>query len=174
MPTLGFHVPDDSPIIEQVKRKADRKHDGKVSAYVRNLVEQDLLNDSGQTETNALSPTVIDELAKRLCGELVARELADGLATQSSYPNQAYLLRDILFALTEFFAQGGTFKSQDEDDTRPRITNSASIPKRASVEPGRRNILLDPSPSEIAAAMKEKLKASPMRTTPSQTEAEKK
>lgn len=127
MAIASAHIPDDSDLLKKIQEKAKAEYSGKVSAYVRELIEQDLSVDKSTSEADALSPTVIDELTRRLCGELVARELADGLATQArSYPNQAYLLRDLLFALTEFLAQGGTFNGQDEDETRPRITNYSS------------------------------------------------
>jgi hypothetical protein len=42
MPTLGFHVPDDSPLVKKVQERANTDHDGKVSAYVRKLVERDI------------------------------------------------------------------------------------------------------------------------------------
>lgn len=42
MPTLGFHVSDDSPLLAKIENKAARYHDGKISQYVRSLVEKDL------------------------------------------------------------------------------------------------------------------------------------
>lgn len=68
MPTLGFHVSDGSPLAEKVKKKAQQLHDGKVSAYVRSVVERDLSGESSAPD--ALSPTVLADLFKSLRPDL--------------------------------------------------------------------------------------------------------
>ena len=45
MPSMGFYLPDDSPLISAIQKRSDAEHDGKVSAYIRALVTRDLHGD---------------------------------------------------------------------------------------------------------------------------------
>jgi hypothetical protein len=74
-----------------VKERAVRDHDGKVSAYVRRVVERDLAGDISPTET--LSPTVLVDLARQLGGELLARDLAEQLGDTDQPRELLALLR---------------------------------------------------------------------------------
>jgi hypothetical protein len=85
MPSLGFYLPDDSPLTDKIKARAVSRHDGKVSAYIRSLVEKDL----GKA---MVSPMPIAELVDRFApsrtGEAMswiakANEVSGGTLNQS-------------------------------------------------------------------------------------------
>lgn len=63
MPTLGFHLPDDSPLLDAVKHRADTDHDGKVSAYVRAAVERDLKH-YGPDGNASVDEAILEFMAK--------------------------------------------------------------------------------------------------------------
>lgn len=96
MPTLGFHVPDDSPLIDQVKRRAKIRHAGKVSAYVRDLVQNDLLVSTGltqrTTQPDAMAADVLVHLTEELLGKLDAKIVEENIREQ----DQPRLLKEIL------------------------------------------------------------------------------
>lgn len=94
MSTHGFHLPEDSPLAAQIKKRAKDQHDGKVSAYVRSLVERDL---AGETP-DATSPTIIADLCRRLRGEIAA-QLSGALAT--AHADQPAILATFLEALSD-------------------------------------------------------------------------
>lgn len=58
MPTLGFHVPEGSDLLNKINEKA-KAHDGKTSQYVRRLVEDDI---RGGASLN--NPSPLEELAR--------------------------------------------------------------------------------------------------------------
>jgi hypothetical protein len=96
MPTLGFHVPDSSPLAKKVKARADAAHDGKVSSYVRQLVERDLSGEQATPE--ATGENILVELAERLRPDS-AKMLGEWIASQGL--NQPRLLGKLLDALAD-------------------------------------------------------------------------
>jgi len=127
MAIASAHIPDDSDLLIKIHDRAKQRYSGKVSAYVRDLIEKDLSGEPVDGGTDALSPQILEELSRRLCGELIASELATQLAKGSQYPSQAHLLKDLLYGVAEFLHNGGSFNGQDEDETRPRIVNYSSL-----------------------------------------------
>jgi len=73
MPTLGFHVPEDSSLAKAVRARVSAEKHPSVSAYVRSVVERDV---SGGGPSDAMSPTVLVDLTRRLLGELDAEAMA--------------------------------------------------------------------------------------------------
>src|SRR5579884_855609 len=69
MPTVGFHAPEDSPLVEAVRKRANQKFRGSVSAYVRSLVERDLEN---RLPANVSSSNLLLELCEVVAPALVA------------------------------------------------------------------------------------------------------
>lgn len=59
------------------------------SAYIRDLIERDLAGGS----PDVLAPSIMVDLARRLCGELVARDLAAKLGDADQPRKLAELLR---------------------------------------------------------------------------------
>jgi hypothetical protein len=92
MPTLGFHVPDDSPLAKAVRQRAEEEKAASVSAYVRRLVERDI---EGGGPADAMSPTVLVDLAKRLCGELTAESIAKAMAGADQRRELQRMLTDV-------------------------------------------------------------------------------
>jgi hypothetical protein len=72
VPTLGFHVADDSELKKQVSERARQEKFASVSAYVRNVVKRDLAR-SGPYD--AMAPTILVDLTTDLLGKLDAEEM---------------------------------------------------------------------------------------------------
>jgi predicted DNA binding CopG/RHH family protein len=84
----------ESTLIE-AEKKAKMAHGGNLSGYIAALVERDL---SGETsKPNALSETIILDLATRLLGELDAQELRQVLTDL----NQPKVLQGLLLTLMQ-------------------------------------------------------------------------
>lgn len=128
MPTLGFHVSDGSPLAEKVKKKAEQLHDGKVSAYVRSVVERDLSGESSAPD--AVSPTILEDLCARLRGEKLdalraalhtpffsytystrATEAEKNMAKEKAAPinQQPKILAELIEALIDYAEDKGSF-----------------------------------------------------------------
>jgi hypothetical protein len=121
MPTLGFHVPDESDLLKKIKQKAKANHSNKVSEYVRFAVERDLSNDT--LTPNALSPTILTDLAARLLGELDTQDLARILGDYS----QPRALQNLLIGILQ-----GTIR---HDTVILRASASAGIQMHATAKP---------------------------------------
>jgi hypothetical protein len=94
----ALHVPDNWKFTDVFNTKAPK---GKVSAYLRNVVERDL---SGEESTpNAISETILVTLCKTLRPEIAAR-LGDALNTHQIH--QPALLAKILESLTSSLEAG--------------------------------------------------------------------
>lgn len=96
MPTLGFHVPDDSPLIDQVKKRAKERHAGKVSAYVGDVVKADLLRATGLTERSHTPDAMADDILVHLTEELLGKLDGQVMYHVVEHQDQRVVLRDIL------------------------------------------------------------------------------
>lgn len=71
MPSLGCHVPEDSPLYAAAQARAQERHAGKVSAYVRSLIERDL---AGSTAVPpAADPRFLEKLFTAVLPSRVSR-----------------------------------------------------------------------------------------------------
>ena len=90
MANASAHIPEDSDLWGKIKAKAKTEHDGKISAYVRAVLERDL---SGKGVTpDALSPTIMVDLTKALCGDLVSKGLLAALGERDQRIELGHLL----------------------------------------------------------------------------------
>jgi hypothetical protein len=69
MPTLGFHVPDDSPLAKAIKDRVAKDKAGTPSAWLRTVVEQAVKQGGAPLVTD---PNVLVELTRQLMGPLDA------------------------------------------------------------------------------------------------------
>jgi hypothetical protein len=78
MASFGVYVPDGSPLLEKIQERADRFHDGRVSAYLRAAVERDLAAEGGEAERmpSPVDPHVMEKLARVLLGHLKGGRMA--------------------------------------------------------------------------------------------------
>lgn len=72
MPTLGFHVAEDSELKKQVLRRVADTKNPSTSAYVRKLVIADL---NGGAPPNAMAETILVDLTRDLLGKIDAEEM---------------------------------------------------------------------------------------------------
>jgi hypothetical protein len=96
MASVGIYVSDDSELMREIKHKAETLHDGKVSAYLRSLVEKDLAGTAQKPD--ATDENILVELCERLRPESAAM-LGEWLASQGL--NQPRLLGKLLDALAD-------------------------------------------------------------------------
>jgi hypothetical protein len=95
MASFGIYVPDESDLLDKIQKRADAEHDGKVSAYARAAIERDLLK---RDSPDALSPSVIVDLANRLIGEFDAQKVAAALQGKDQREEMQKILRAIIAA----------------------------------------------------------------------------
>jgi hypothetical protein len=93
MPTYAFHVPDDWEFASEVERRSAAAHDGKSSAYFRAAIERDI---RGGGPADALSPTVLVDLTRRLLGELDAEEMARAMEGKDQRQKLRRMLERVL------------------------------------------------------------------------------
>lgn len=99
MPSLGFHVPDDSPLLAKIEKKAARHHDGKISQYVRSLVEKDLgIAPAGEGDEGQL-----EQLVRDIRPDLLPR-LKAALATIRPGMDQTRFLSNLLATAIDYLA----------------------------------------------------------------------
>jgi hypothetical protein len=72
VPTLGFHVPDEPGLKEKVEDHAKERGFQSVSAYAWDLVSADM---RGELRASASSPTILEELAQRLLGDMAKADI---------------------------------------------------------------------------------------------------
>jgi hypothetical protein len=101
-------------LLESALGRATSDHAGNLSRYLQVLIERDL---SGDNEPDPLSPTIIVDLARRLCGEMDAADIALRLESLGQVA-QSKLLRNLL----EHVAMG---QLQKELMTRPLALDPA-------------------------------------------------
>lgn len=112
------------PILwEKVEEKALKSHEGNRSSYIRKLVERDLAGpDQGP---DALSPTIIEDLAARLGGALLAADLRQSLAGVEQPRVLLKLLQSQTFGTSHQGNQllvaevGSSPEAKDEQSTLP-------------------------------------------------------
>lgn len=96
--TLGLHVGDneeDAKFKNRIQAEAKARYAGKISAFLRAAVERDLSGDT-RGAPDAMSPTILVDLAKRLLGEIDAAELAHGLGNKDQPKKLRVMLQRIL------------------------------------------------------------------------------
>lgn len=112
MPSLGCHVPDDSPLYAKAQARARERHDGKVSAYVRHVIERDL---AGEAEIPPIhDPRFLQLLVGSLLPAKESRFARQWLAAVAKVPyeqegdvsSQTEIAEALLEAFLEAFAAG--------------------------------------------------------------------
>lgn len=98
MPTLGFHVPDDSPLKRELIERAKKGGHASVSAYVRDVVEREL---SGGGPHDPASPEILVELARRLLGDIDAEDMDALMKGRDQRRELKWLLKSFLLQQSE-------------------------------------------------------------------------
>ena len=116
------------------KRGTQTKSDR--SKYVRALIAKDRNELASPSAPDALSETIIEDLARRLCGEMVARRIETKMQSSGVPYSQANLLKALLDGLDRFFEGGGYFTTDEETfDSTPWVVNSTYLPLHALLAP---------------------------------------
>ena len=128
MPSLGCHVPEDSPLYAAAQERAKAGHAGKVSAYVRSLIERDV----GGTATvpPATDPRFLEKLFAAVLPSRVSRfqRLWDAKTRLGeSGPAQAELVESFLRALLQEMEAEPTAQLVNAFDALPPPTLAALV-----------------------------------------------
>jgi hypothetical protein len=89
MPNASSHIPDNSPAWDHIEKRAQNDFGGKISAYIRSLIERDM---SGQMGNDGMSASILVDLTRQLLGEPAAENMAALCPSSLSQPRELRLI----------------------------------------------------------------------------------
>lgn len=133
-----------SDLLEAAIERAERYFAGNFSAYVQDLLSKDLKfkdllsnsdDDSARTEgvksdkpaIDPLSETILIDLAKPLCGEIVSKRLEENVMDHTDLTQQN-VLKLLLDALDRFSSSEGFFVPNEAWSGLPVLVNETYLP----------------------------------------------
>lgn len=124
MATVAAFLPDESKEFLHAQKRADADFHGRMSGYVRHLVERDM---AGSATSDAMSPTIVVDLTRQLLGEPAAQLMVEVFARSPRPDAQARFLRRMLQDELRAFEAAEAYVEEQQAPYAPLFVD---VPKR--------------------------------------------
>lgn len=140
MPSVSAHIADGSPLLKEKERRQTELKKNE-SAYIRFLIERDVAGEGAAPD--AMSPRILSELTRRLCGENAERLMNERLGSKNQPLELELILKNYAAhgaepTMRELFAEQRKFifqLAQDHLDKALEATAQLQGKKRRAKSP---------------------------------------